>query len=67
MDDDHVELVNCGPWSVVITAGTPYLEIHMEVKAVTQAAAEVSDIGIVSGQCVHQSTIVRRYVAPAEN
>ena len=62
-----MELGNCGPWSVVITAGMPCLEINTEVKVVTQAAAEVSDIGIASGQCVHRSTIVSRYVAPAEN
>ena len=54
--DDHKDEVNWGPLSLVITARTPNLEIHVEIPA----------RGIASGHLVYLSMHVNRYVKPCE-
>ena len=56
----HREEVNCSPQSEVILAGTPNLEIQVEIKALAQSSAEVEDIGTASGQLEVLSKIVMR-------
>ena len=55
----QTEDVNCAPLSEVKVAGTPNLDIQVEIKALTQASVEIEDIGTASGQPVVISIIVR--------
>ena len=50
--------VNCTPLSVVMTAGTPNLEIQPATRASAQAVAVVEDRGITSIHLVVLLTIV---------
>jgi len=52
--------VYCLPWSVVMVAGTPYLEIQVEMKESAQVAASMLAMGQASSQRVVLSTMVRR-------
>jgi len=52
--------INCLPWSVVIVAGTPYLESQVEMKESEQVAASMLHMGQASSQRVVLSTMVRR-------
>jgi hypothetical protein len=48
----------------VRTAGTPNLEIQVEIKARAQDSAEMEDKGTASGHLVVLSIMVKRYVKP---
>ena len=48
-ETSQMEDVNWGPWSKVILAKTPNLEIKPEMKALAQSAAEMEDKGTASG------------------
>ena len=50
--------VNCTPLSVVMTAGTPNLEIHPATRASAQTVAVVEDNGITSTHLVDLYIIV---------
>ena len=63
---DHKAEVNWVPLSLVITAGTPNLEIHPWNMAVAHSAAEIPTSGTASGQRVDLSIKVRRYVNPPD-
>ena len=54
--------VNCTPLSVVMTAGTPNLEIQLATRASAQAFAVVEDRGITSIHLVVLSTMVITWV-----
>ena len=47
----QMEYMNCAPWSEVILAGTPNIEIQPEMRALAQSAAEMEARGTASGQC----------------
>ena len=57
--------VNCTPLSVVMTAGTPNLEIQPATRASAQAVAVVEDRGITSIHLVVLSTMVSTWVKPS--
>jgi hypothetical protein len=56
----QIEDVNWEPLSDVRTAGTPNLDIQVEMKARTQDSAEIEDNGTTSGHLVVLSIMVRR-------
>ena len=49
---DQTEPENCGPWSEVMTAGTPNLETQTENRASAQALAVVEVMGTASTHLV---------------
>ena len=57
--------VNCTPLSVVMTAGTPNLEIQLATRASAQAVAVVKDMGITSIHLVVLLTMVSTWVKPS--
>ena len=59
---DNKDEVNWAPLSLVITAGTPNLEIHPWNMAEAHSAAEIPVKGIASGHHVDLSMHVKRYV-----
>ena len=59
---DHRDEVNWAPLSLVITAGTPNLEIHPWNMEEAHSAAEIPVRGIASGHLVDLSMHVKRYV-----
>ena len=60
------ELVNWAPRSLVSRAGTPKREIHVCKKAFASVGVDTSGSGTASGHLVVLSTIVRRYLYPAQ-
>ena len=61
---DQMEEVNWAPLSEVRRAGTPNLEIQVEMKACAQDSAEIEDRGMTSGHLEVLSIIVRIYEYP---
>ena len=51
--------VNCALWSEVRFVGTPNLATQPQMRALAQAAAEMSASGTASGHRDHLSTIVK--------
>ena len=63
---DHRDEVNWAPLSLVITAGTPNLEIHPWNMAEAKSAAAIPVRGTASGHLVDLSMHVKRYVKPLD-
>ncbi|UYV77613.1 transposition [Cordylochernes scorpioides] len=57
---------NSRPWSVVIVAGTPYLEIQPRKKAFATLIAVLSEIGKASGHFEYLSIAVKMWVQFSE-
>ena len=60
----QIENVNWEPLSDVRTAGTPNLEIQVEIKAPAQDSAEMEDKGTPSSHLLVLSIMVKRNVKP---
>ena len=63
---DHRDEVKWVPLSLVITAGTPNLEIHPWNMVEAHSAAEIPVRGIASDHLVDLSMHVKRYVKPLD-
>ena len=63
---DQREEVNCFPWSVVTSAGTPKREIQCRKRAVAHVEAVMSESGTASSHREDLSMIVIRYEQPSE-
>ena len=67
MSSDQRSEVNCRPWSVVMSCGTPKRETQWRSRACAQSTAVAETKGTASSHREKRSMIVRMYVHPSDS